>query len=61
MVRVCFLDTSALVKKYMTEVGSAWVSDLTDPSSGNHIILSRVTWVETISAFSPPKTARKRG
>ncbi len=27
MVRVCFLDTSALVKKYMTEVGSAWVSD----------------------------------
>lgn len=52
MVNAYFLDTSALVKKYMTETGSTWVEALTDPESDNKIILARVTWVETLSAFS---------
>jgi len=47
-----FLDTSALVKKYMAETGSAWIEALTDSDSGNRLIVARVTWVETISALS---------
>lgn len=52
MVTAYFLDTSAVVKKYMTEIGSTWIESLTDSESDNHIILARVTWVETLSAFS---------
>ncbi len=52
MVKVYFLDTSALVKRYMTEIGSERVETLTDPQSENRIILARVTWVETLSALS---------
>ncbi|WP_417908776.1 type II toxin-antitoxin system VapC family toxin [Candidatus Electronema sp. PJ] len=53
MVSAHFLDTSALVKKYMTEKGSAWIEALTDPDSDRQIIiLASVTWVETLSAFS---------
>ena len=52
MVNAYFLDTSALVKKYMTETGSTWIETLTDAESDNKIILARVTWVETLSAFT---------
>ena len=52
MVSAYFLDTSALVKKYMTEMGTAWIETLTDPDLDNKIILARVTWVETLSAFT---------
>jgi hypothetical protein len=52
MVNAYFLDTSALVKRYMTETGTTWIETLTDPDSDNKIILARVTWVETLSAFT---------
>lgn len=52
MVNAFFLDTSALVKKYMTETGSTWIETLTDAESDNKIILARMTWVETLSAFT---------
>jgi len=52
MVNICFVDTSALVKRYVTEIGSNWMKMLTDPTSENKIILSRITWVELISAFA---------
>jgi len=52
MLNAYFLDTSALVKKYMTETGSTWIEALTDPDSDNQTVLARVTWVETLSAFS---------
>lgn len=47
-----FLDSSALVKRYVTEVGSEWVESVTDPSAGHALIVARITWVETISAFA---------
>ena len=52
MVDVYYLDTGALVKKYMTETGSHWIETLTDAESDNEIILARVTWAETLSAFT---------
>jgi uncharacterized protein len=52
MVKTYFFDTSALVKRYITEIGSNWVRSLTDPQSGNRIILARITWIEMLSAYS---------
>jgi predicted nucleic acid-binding protein len=50
-----FFDSSALVKRYATERGSAWVESLTDPRTGNRIYLAAITHVEVVAAI-----ARKR-
>jgi predicted nucleic acid-binding protein len=47
-----FLDSSALVKRYVSETGSAWVQQITDPQAGNLLFIARITWVEVISAFT---------
>ncbi|MCK5719838.1 MAG: type II toxin-antitoxin system VapC family toxin [Thiomargarita sp.] len=52
MVKTYFFDTSALVKRYITEIGSQWVRTLDDLQAGNKIIVARITWVEMLSAFS---------
>ncbi|HKC65067.1 MAG TPA: type II toxin-antitoxin system VapC family toxin [Pyrinomonadaceae bacterium] len=50
-----FLDSSALVKRYATETGTAWMTGLIEPSAGNLIYIARITGVETVAAI-----ARKR-
>ena len=52
MVRVYFVDSSALVKRYVAEVGTAWVQGLADPDSRNHLILARITQVEVAGALA---------
>ncbi len=47
-----FGDSSALVKWYISETGSAWVQQITDPQTGNLLFIARITWVEVISAFA---------
>ena len=47
-----FLDSSALVKRYMTENGTNWVRSLVIPSSGNRIIISQITSIELVSTFA---------
>lgn len=47
-----FFDTSALVKRYAKEVGTAWVFSLVRPSAGNQLYLVRITGVELISALT---------
>jgi predicted nucleic acid-binding protein len=52
-----FLDSSAIVKRYLTETGSGWVRSLTDPIAANDIFLARITGVEVVSALvrhNPP-------
>jgi len=51
-VSLYFLDSSALVKRYVTETGSAWIRALTDPSARNPLIIARITWVEVLSALA---------
>ena len=51
-MRTYFFDTSALVKRYITEPGSDWVRNLCDPQAMNNVILTQITWVEMLSAFS---------
>ena len=47
-----FLDSSALVKRYVTETGSGWIRALTDPAARNPLIIARITWVEVLSALA---------
>jgi predicted nucleic acid-binding protein len=52
VVNVYFLDSSALVKRYVAEVGSAWIQAITTPAARNKLIIARLTWVEILSAFA---------
>ena len=54
---VYFLDSSAVVKRYAQETGSAWVELLTDPQAGHHLYLARITAVEVVAAVA----RRQRG
>jgi len=52
MVNAYFLDTSALVKRYIAEIGSNWVKVITNPGVSNDLAISQITWVEVLSALS---------
>jgi uncharacterized protein len=52
VVNAYFLDTSALVKRYVPELGSNWIQSITVPVAGNFIAISQITWVEVLSAFA---------
>jgi predicted nucleic acid-binding protein len=52
VVRVYFVDSSALVKRYVAEVGTAWVQSLADLDSRNHLIIARITEVEVAGALA---------
>ncbi|MBW4690398.1 MAG: type II toxin-antitoxin system VapC family toxin [Lyngbya sp. HA4199-MV5] len=54
---VYFIDSSALVKRYVNETGSSWVLSLFDPASNNRIVIAAITAVEMIAAIS----RRERG
>lgn len=47
-----FLDSSALVKKYIEETGSSWVARKTSPGKGDALYCSVVTQIEIVSALS---------
>jgi uncharacterized protein len=52
MVNAYFLDSSALVKRYVPETGSLWVQAIANPQAGNLLIIVRITWVEVLSALA---------
>jgi len=54
-VAAYFLDSSALVKRYAADTGSAWVENLTDPRSGNRIYVAAITHVEVVAAIARKK------
>ena len=47
-----FCDSSAIVKRYVNEIGSNFVDGLADLKSGNVILLARITRVEVVSAIA---------
>ena len=47
-----YVDKSALIKRYLTEPGSEWVREITDPKAGNVIIICDLTAVEFFSAIA---------
>jgi predicted nucleic acid-binding protein len=55
-VAAYFVDSSALVKRYVQEAGTRWVRNLTRRNTPNDNYLARITVVEVTSAV-----ARRRG
>src|SRR5262249_24660225 len=47
----CVLDTSAVVKLYVAEVGSAWLRSFVNPAAGNPCYLAAITRVEVVAAL----------
>lgn len=47
-----FFDSSAIVKRYVNEVGSNYADGLIDVQSGNVILLARITRVEVAAAIA---------
>ncbi len=54
---IFFCDSSAVVKRYITETGSVWLEATIDPAQGNRVYVARITFVEVISAV----TRREKG
>lgn len=54
-----FLDSSALVKRYLTESSSEWVAALAGPSTGNTITVAELTRVEVAAAIAARHRATK--
>lgn len=52
-----FLDTSAVVKRYAQEMGTAWVQSIADPTVGHLLAVVRITLAETVAAL----TRKERG
>ncbi|MEX2560443.1 MAG: type II toxin-antitoxin system VapC family toxin [Pirellulales bacterium] len=46
-----FLDTSAIVKRYISEAGTGWVVSLADPATRNDLYIARIAEVEVTSAI----------
>jgi predicted nucleic acid-binding protein len=51
-VAAFFCDSSAIVKRYVNETGSAFVDNLADLRNGNIILLARITRVEIVAAIA---------
>ncbi len=49
---IYYMDSSALIKHYLTEKGSNWINNLFDPMQGNLLYISRVTDAEFASSLS---------
>ena len=49
---VYYFDTSALIKRYVTEKGSVWVSTLCTPASGNTVASALITKAEMMAALA---------
>ena len=47
-----YLDASALVKRYVDEIGSAWVRQLTEPRPGDAVLLAEITLAEVAAALA---------
>ena len=47
-----YLESSALVKRYVVETGTAWVRGLSAPSSGNALFIAQIAGAEVIAAIT---------
>lgn len=49
---IYFLDSSALVKRYISETGSTWVVELFNPVLDNAFFVAAITGVEIVAAIT---------
>jgi hypothetical protein len=58
-VTIYFLDSSALVKRYAVETGTAWVSSLCNLVNSHTILIANVTIVEVAAALASKQRSRE--
>jgi uncharacterized protein len=51
-VAAYFLDTSAVVKRYVQETGTSWIRKLAAPASGHFLYVARIADVEVAAALA---------
>lgn len=49
---ILFLDSSAVVKRYVAEAGSRWIISLAAPAAGNAVHISVITGAEVVAALA---------
>lgn len=49
---IYFVDSSALVKRYISETGSRWILGLFAPALDNEIFIAAITGVEIVAALT---------
>lgn len=52
---IYFLDSSAIAKRYIPEIGSSWIRQIANPALPNDLFIARITWVEVLSALARRK------
>lgn len=52
---IYYADTSAIIKRYISEQGSRWVQSISNSASGNIIVICELTPVEIFSALERKK------
>jgi predicted nucleic acid-binding protein len=53
-----FMDSSALIKRYIVETGTNWVRSIITPSTRNTIIIAHITQAEIVSGAMRHKRER---
>ncbi len=46
-----FLDTSALIKRYVSELGHAWINSICTPTQGHALYISQAAMVEAVATL----------
>lgn len=54
---IFYCDTSAIVKRYFPEVGTAWMQALTAPVYGHTLLLGELTLAETAAVIGAKQRA----
>ena len=54
---VFYLDSSAIVKRYSPEIGSAWIETLADAQAGHTLIFSEIALAEVAAALAAKSRA----
>jgi uncharacterized protein len=55
MNEIFYADSSVLVKRHVSEIGSVWVQNLVLPALNNSIITAKLSVIEVFSAFNRRK------
>jgi len=56
---IYFIDSSALVKRYINEVGSTWILGLFAPKLNNEIFIAAITSVEIVAAITRAERGKR--
>ena len=49
---IYYFDSSTLVKRYIVEIGTAWVKNILNAALPDEVIISKITGAEVASAFA---------